>query len=424
MIPSDHIIIIGGGAAGLMAASLLSAHATVTVLEAEEVCGGRIKTKEVPGFSRYLEAGAEFIHGNLPVTLQLLQDAELQYEPVGGKMYRVSGNRLLQENEMFEGWDALLEKMDSLQEDMTLDDFFRHYYADEKYNELKQQVRSFAQGFDLADPALASVKSLYEEWSAEEQQNYRLTGGYRRLVDHLSTICRQNGCNILTGMPVAKVEWQTGKVKVFAGNTVYEGNGLLVTIPASLLQQPHKSIEFVPALTDHYKAAGCIGMGSVIKIVLEFKEKCWEADTGFLLSNEMVPTWWTQLPEDNNILTGWIGGPGTRTFSAYTDDEIRLVALRSLAAILDRPVDFLDNNLKAIAIYNWQKNKYACGAYTFETLTSGEARKLLQVPIDDTIWFAGEALYEGAHPGTVEAALVSGKNAAENILSAFNSHDR
>ncbi len=84
-------------------------------------------------------------------------------------------------------------------------------------------MRSFAQGFDVADPALVSVKALYEEWSAEEQQNYRVTGGYKMMIDHLATICKQNKCEIITGKPVEKVEWQTGKVKVFTGNTIYEG---------------------------------------------------------------------------------------------------------------------------------------------------------------------------------------------------------
>ncbi len=48
-MPFDHIIIIGGGAAGLMAASKLSAQYKVTILEAQDVLGGRIKTVELPG---------------------------------------------------------------------------------------------------------------------------------------------------------------------------------------------------------------------------------------------------------------------------------------------------------------------------------------------------------------------------------------
>jgi monoamine oxidase len=37
------------------------------------------------------------------------------------------------------------------------------------------------------------------------------------------------------------------------------------------------------------------------------------------------------------------------------------------------------------------------------------------MPINGTIFFAGEGLYEGVSPGTVEAALISGKEAAAKI---------
>jgi monoamine oxidase len=42
---------------------------------------------------------------------------------------------------------------------------------------------------------------------------------------------------------------------------------------------------------------------------------------------------------------------------------------------------------------------------------------VLNTPVEHTVYFAGEALYNGASPGTVEAALSTGKSVAERILS-------
>ncbi len=66
------VIIIGGGAAGLVAAKMLSAKGKkILLLEAKEQTGGRIHAVE--NLSYPAEGGAEFIHGNLKTTFGLLK---------------------------------------------------------------------------------------------------------------------------------------------------------------------------------------------------------------------------------------------------------------------------------------------------------------------------------------------------------------
>ena len=72
--------------------------------------------------------------------------------------------------------------------------------------------------------------------------------------------------------------------------------------------------------------------------------------------------------------------------------------------------------LTASAVVNWKKDPYSRGAYSYDTVGSIEAKKILNTPIEGTIYFAGEAFYEGTSPGTVEAALVSAKNVVEKIV--------
>src|SRR5215475_9818786 len=92
---SDHIIVIGAGAAGLTAArELARAGKRVTILEARERCGGRILELPASEFGYAAEGGPEFIHGEAPVTHALLRDAKLALHTIEGQRWLVEGGAL------------------------------------------------------------------------------------------------------------------------------------------------------------------------------------------------------------------------------------------------------------------------------------------------------------------------------------------
>ena len=76
MADRRHVVVIGGGIAGLAAAAKLGARGIpVIILEARDRVGGRIFTLQDPGSDFALELGAEFIHGFPPEIWQPLQNA-------------------------------------------------------------------------------------------------------------------------------------------------------------------------------------------------------------------------------------------------------------------------------------------------------------------------------------------------------------
>jgi len=156
----------------------------------------------------------------------------------------------------------------------------------------------------------------------------------------------------------------------------------------------------------------------VIKVVYELSERLWKNKTGFIFSNEMIPTWWTQYPIVNNIITGWVGGPPAGRLSQHTDNELLEIGILSLSNIFGYTVDELRNVVKRSYIFNWNNYHEALGAYSFSRPESTEARKLLNTPLADTLFFAGEGLYDGEYSGTVEAALTSGVQVARRIIKS------
>jgi monoamine oxidase len=418
-------IIIGAGAAGLMAAKILSAQGKkVTILEAAQRIGGRIHTVQLPGFLQPVEAGAEFIHGTMPITLQLMEEARIDYVPITGNMWHHKRGKWVPQNEETEGWGEVIQRMQELKTDIPIADFLYQYFAGEQYAELRQSVQGFAEGFDLADIFTASTFALRNEWMNEDEEQYRIPNGYAQLTDYLINVSRQQGCEIITGCRVKHIEYETGNLTVTAADgRTFTGEKIVITVPLGILQQDENAenaISFHPAIntyTGHFKK---MGYGGVIKIAIQFNRPFWESisnDMSFILTAQPIPTWWTQLSIRNNMLTGWLGGPAADGLRQTARQTIYQMAIQSLAEIFDKKNGELEDMLTGWEIFNWPADIFAAGAYSFSTLATNEALQTVMQPIDNTIYFAGEAFYNGEHPGTVEAALESGKRVGELINS-------
>jgi monoamine oxidase len=409
------VIVVGGGVAGLVAAKDLAAKGyRVVILEGNERAGGRIHTITNNTFLNPAEAGAEFIHGNLPATLSMMKEAGIPYHAIEGEMVRVSKGNWHEQHEMIMGWDEVMARIKLLEEDMTIAHFLERYFGGDKYLHTRQSIRGFAEGFDLADIDKASVFALREEWEHEEEEQHRPDDGYGKLVTWLLQQCMANNCALHTSCIVKKIAWQKNNVQVTtADGKLFEGDKVIVTVPLGVLQAGENEIshiKFEPAIPSYVDAARQMGYGSVIKVLLQFKEAFWQKrkkNIGFLITDQKIPTWWTQCPHDYPLLTGWLGGGQADKWKAVSDETILADALASLSALFDVKVTQLKEMITATHITNWRKEPFSLGAYSYNTLASGTVIKTLQTPIEDTLFFAGEALYEGPYPGTVEAAIVS-----------------
>ena len=421
------IIIIGAGASGLMAARRLSAAGfVVTVLEAGASPGGRIVTLKREG--RVVEGGAEFIHGELPISLQLAKEADIVLHPVRGEMIRLQRGKRLGNGggDAFMGkdWDELMEKMEQLEDDVPIADFMAHYFSGDRYTILKDSVRRFAEGYDLADVHRVSTKALYNEWAREgEEEEYRLEGGYRRLIDFLMAECQKQGCTFHFSLAVERVNWSPGNVAVVGSKReVFKGDRLLVTASLGVLQADPELLSFSPAIPVYREAMRQMGYGSVIKILAEFKRPFWKekkpaGKTLFIISEEAIPTWWTQPDDSDCLLTGWLAGGNMLAFQQLGEKDRFEACFQSLGAIFSMDKEAIRQELAILQILDWVIPPYVRGGYSFDTVETGKAREILLQPVEGTIWFAGEALYEGIAPGTVEAALTSGEEVAKKIIA-------
>ena len=427
------VLIIGAGAAGMMAAYRLCKEGKrVIVLEARDRLGGRIHTIQPPLFSQPVEAGAEFIHGKLPLTFSLLKEAGIARREIGGERWRHDGKRLEKAVGFTEQEELLLKRMNELKEDMPIADFLNRSFPGSEYEQLRSSIRGFVEGYDAADINRASTFALREEWEGEDERQYRPEGGYSGMILFMADVCTRLGSTIHMSAVVERINWRAGAVEVYTDKALrFVAPQVIVTIPLPVLQlqPPAKgAIVFQPGLQEKQDAIPLMGMGPVIKILLEFKTAIWAskqvkqhtganlAKAAWVFSGEPVPTWWTQLPAQSPLLTGWIAGPRAAALKDAGDKELLESSMQSLAVILALPVSTLQEELLISQVFDWQADPFARGAYAYNTVHTVEARKTLIEPVEETLFFAGEALYDGPEMGTVEGALSSGERAANELM--------
>jgi len=90
-------------------------------------------------------------------------------------------------------------------------------------------------------------------------------------------------------------------------------------------------------------------------------------------------------------------------------------ALASVRQALDWPRDPL-NELVAAHMHDWSSDAYSRGAYSYIAVGGEDAPRRLAEPLRERLFFAGEAT-DPDNSGTVEAALQSGRNAAQRLLA-------
>lgn len=453
MSMTPDVIVIGAGAAGLSAATELArAGLSITILEARDRIGGRMFTKRDPLLQVPVEFGAEFIHGLPPEIWQPLQKRSIVIREVEGDQWCFNEGRL-GSCDFFSQVDDILKKMDANAPDESFLSFLNRRFPDsanndDKLHEARKRALSYITGFNAADPDKVGVHWLVQGMQAEEKiegdRAFRSKNGYEDLLDVFLQELAKAGVTIQSETIVDSVKWTPGAVQVTARRAseacTFSTGRVLVTLPLGVLQASEKQdgfVRFVPTLPSAKLAAiKKLEMGKVIRITLRFRRRFWEtilasgnlasgnsktlSEMSFLFSeDEWFPTWWTMMPENQPIITGWAPFRCAERLSGESGDFVINRALQTLGSLLNVESRELEKQLDVSYFHDWENDPFSCGAYSYGAVGADDAQDALASPIENTVFFAGEATDTTGHNGTVHGAIASGRRAAHEILHNF-----
>lgn len=424
-VPPPDVLILGAGAAGLSAAARLhSAGVSVTILEARDQTGGRIRSDHSTGGSP-IEDGPEFLHGDSPELEELIRAAGVTVETGPSRHWLSREGQLIEAN--FEGWEEVLDQLSRIDDDLPFDRFLETRCPGLTPDQ-RQMAIDYVEGFNAADCRQLSSLWLRKselELGAAEDEVRRLTSGYDRIIDTLQGRAPDVPLHLAT--PVHLVQWRRGRVLFeTAGPSPQRHSAAraIITLPLGILQAEGRDsarVAFLPDLPDKRAAANRLAMGAVVKVVLRFREPFWQQcgfrDGGFLhLRCGRFMTWWPFGPEPK--LTAWSGGPRAEELSQRDDEEITAIAVSELAIALGWSERAVRDQLGETYVFNWPRDPHALGAYSYARVGGAEAMGQLASPVENTLFFAGEAT-DDQFPATVAGAVRSGYRAADEVLASL-----
>jgi len=430
----ERVLVLGAGMAGISAARTLADKGySVTVLEARNVAGGRIRTDTSLGAP--VDLGASFIHGKNgnplvalasrfgAATYDIDQEEDLYVNAAGAAVSTAVINQAQRE------YNSALKRLVAIQDGLSQDRPIgsvssslikrvrqrRGTAIGDMVNFLVRSEIGIEFGADLNQMSL----KYFDEDEAFSGSDLLVKPGYIRLIDGLA-----QGLDIRFNQLVRGISWSSSGVRVATDSGVFDADRLVITLPLGVLKRG--DIEFSPGLpTAKANAIAKLRMGVLDKTYFKFPTAFWQTQNepvGFIGNVGARSS--TQIPEyyaldqavGVPILFGFTAGAQARRFEQTDLATISAATMASLRKIFGSSAPDPD----AVIQTQWSSDPYSYGSYSFISVgAKTEYYDTLARPIDNRVFFAGEATHR-TYPGTVHGAYLSGIREANRIVKSFS----
>jgi len=409
MISSDvEVVIVGGGTAGIAAArQLRDASVDCLVVESRPRLGGRAWTVRDPsGFA--LDLGCGWLHSadrNPLVAVAEKQGASIDKTPPPWTRRSLAiGFPRAEQSEFREAMDAFYARLEQVAANEIDVPCATALEPGSRWNGLINAISTYISGAE------------WDRVSAKDFDRYADSGVNWRVVEGLGSVVAAAGANlpVMLDCPVRGIDHSGKRPRVETTRGAIAADQVIVTVPSALLAK--EQLKFTPALPEKIQAAQGLPLGLDDKLFMALDGADeFERDVRVFGHTDRAATATYQFrPLGRPYIEGYFGGNLAAELEANGDGAFFDFAVSELVGVFGNT---FARRLKPIRIHRWGLDPFALGAYSYALPGFAGCRSTLAAPVEDRLFFAGEACSTNDF-STAHGAWLTGIAAADQVIAA------
>lgn len=407
---ADHdVVIVGAGAAGIGAARTLAGRGLrLLLVDALDRIGGRAHSIRFGDWA--VDLGCGYLHSaerngwvaigeGLGFTID-------RSDPGWDRQYRDLGFPVADQKAAGAAFDAFVERLRT--EPPASDRAADALLPVCPWNAYAEALSAYVNGTDLGQ---VSVRDYLAYDAAASDANWRVREGYGALIG----AALPEGIAVRLGCPVTLIDHAGPVIRLETPAGTIATARVIVTVPTSVLASG--ALAFRPALDDRREAAAALPLGLADKVFLAVDRPGDVPRDAHLIGNpHSAETGSYQLqPMGLPVIEGFFGGRAAAMLERLGQTAAAAFAIDELAALLGSGIR---DRLTPLGASAWAATPWIEGGYSHALPGMAGRRAVLAAPVDDRIFFAGEAC-SASDFSTAHGALDTGIAAARAALATL-----
>lgn len=402
-----EVVVIGSGAAGIAAGRRLQEAGTDCLLvEARDRLGGRAFTDTRSGYP--LDLGAGWLHSaNVNPWTEIAANQGKTIDKTSPPWARPSPQpkfSLEQQREFRAASTAFFERVDELARQSPNSPSSEVLEKGNRWNALIGSVSTYIAG---AEPECVAAGDF--ERYRDTEINWRVVEGYGAAI-----AAHGHDLPVVLGCEVTRIDHSAARLRIETTRGSISAAQAIVTLPTTVIAKKEKL--FSPALPEKTAAAAGLPLGLADKLFMALdRPDEFAADSRLYGATDVTETaTYHMRPFGRPVIEAYFGGRNARTLEAGGVRSFFDFAVGQLTRLLGN--DFA-KRIKPIGMHLWGADPFALGSYSYAPPGHIDDRARLRMPVDNRLFFAGEACSPDYFT-TAQGAYRTGIDAAEAVLAA------